>query len=141
MEILECFVSCWENPNARIDLSITKASTEVVNRNRKCLSSILYAIQYCGCQGLALSGHRDDGSLFNDEGLIVNRGNFNELIIFMSELDSDLKEYMLSSKRNTTYLSKTSQNDLLACVKEYTFRILGYLLMKLPMFLIGNRWV
>ena len=37
----------------------------------------------------------------------------------MSEMESDLKEYMLSSKRNTTYLSKTSQNDLLACVKEY----------------------
>ena len=26
---------------------------------------------------------------------------------------------MLSSKRNATYLSKTSQNDLLACIKEY----------------------
>ena len=37
----------------------------------------------------------------------------------MSEMESDLKKYMLSSKRNTTYLSKTSQNDLLACVKEY----------------------
>ena len=37
----------------------------------------------------------------------------------MSALDSDLKEYMLSSYRNATYLSKMSQNDLLACIKKY----------------------
>ena len=43
-----------------------------------------------------LSGHQDDEPLFTDEGLTVNREDFNELIILMSELDSDFKEYMLS---------------------------------------------
>ena len=37
----------------------------------------------------------------------------------MSELDNNLKEYILSAKRNATYLSKTTQNDLLLCIKEY----------------------
>ena len=81
MEKLESLNSCCENPNVRIDQSVTKASTEVVNRDRKYLSSILRATEYCGRQGTALRGHRDDGPLFNDEGLTVNRGNFNELVI------------------------------------------------------------
>ena len=34
--------------------------------------------------------------------------------ILMSELDNNLKEYILSAKRNATYLSKTTQNDLVS---------------------------
>ena len=37
----------------------------------------------------------------------------------MSELDNNLKESILSSKRNANYLSKTTQNNLLLCIKEY----------------------
>ena len=37
----------------------------------------------------------------------------------MCELDNNFKESILSSKRNANYLSKTTQNDLLLCIKEY----------------------
>ena len=73
MEKLESFISCCENPNACVDQSITKASIEVVNQNRKYLSSILRATEYCSRQGITVRGHRDDGPLFNDEGLTVNK--------------------------------------------------------------------
>ena len=55
MKELESFISCCENQNARIDQSITKASTEVVNRNRKYLSSILRESEYYSHQGIALT--------------------------------------------------------------------------------------
>ena len=37
----------------------------------------------------------------------------------MSELDNNFKESILSSKRDSNCLSKTTQNDLLLCIKEY----------------------
>ena len=37
----------------------------------------------------------------------------------MCELDNNFKEPILSLKRNTNYISKTTQNDLLLCIKEY----------------------
>ena len=37
----------------------------------------------------------------------------------MRELDNNFKESILSSKRNANYLSKTTQNNLLLCIKDY----------------------
>ena len=37
----------------------------------------------------------------------------------MCELDNNFKKSILSAKRNANYLSKTTQNDLLLCIKEY----------------------
>lgn len=51
------------------------------------------AIEYCGCQGIALRGRCDDEQLINDEGSNVNCGNFKELIKLMSQFDSELKCY------------------------------------------------
>ena len=37
----------------------------------------------------------------------------------MCELDNNFKDSILSLKRNTSYISKTTHNDLLHCIKEY----------------------
>ena len=103
-----------------MDYSLTIVSNELVEKNRAYISSIIIrAIEYCGRQGIALGGHRDDGQLLNDKEPNVNRGNFHELIFLMCELDNNFKESILSSKRNANYLSKATQNDLLLCIKEY----------------------
>ena len=118
MEKLNSFISCCKISDARIERPISKSSTRLVGRNRKYLSATIPAIAYYGCQGIALRGHCDDGSLINDEESNVNCGNFKELIKVMSGFDSELKEHMLSCKGNITYLSKTTQNDTLLCIKE-----------------------
>ena len=46
-------------------------------------------------------------------------GNFEELITLMSEFDKALKDHIESCVRNVTYLSKTTQNDLLSCIKDF----------------------
>ena len=61
--------------------------------------------------------HRDDGPLFDEAS--GNRGNFKELIMLMSEFDKTLKDLIESCARNATYLSKTTQNDLLSCIKDF----------------------
>ena len=66
---------------------------------------------------IALRGHHDDGPLFDEAS--SNRGNFKELIMLMSEFDKTLKDRIESCARNATYLSKTTQNDLLSCIKDF----------------------
>lgn len=73
-------------------------------------------IEYCHHQGIAAKGHRDDVPLFNDKESDINCGNFKERIKPMSEFDSELKEHILSCKRNAV----------------------GHLPMRLQMFLVGN---
>ena len=68
-------------------------------------------------QETALRGHRDDGPLFDE--VSCNRGNFKELIMLMSEFHKTLKDNIESCARNATYLSKTTQNDLLSYIKDF----------------------
>ena len=117
MEKMNIFLSCFKNQTTRIAQSITQTSAAVVSRNRQYIASILHAIEYCGRQGIALRGHRDDGPLFDEAS--SNRGNFKELIMLMSEFDKTLKYCVESCARNATYLSKTTQNDLLSCIKDF----------------------
>ena len=117
LEKMNSFLSCFKNPTILIDQSITQTSAAVVSRNRQCIASILRAVEYCGRQGIALRGHRDDGPLFDEAS--SNRGNFKELIMLRSEFDKNLKDSIESCVRYATYLSKTTQNDLLSCIKDF----------------------
>ena len=117
MEKMNSFLSCFKNPTTSIDQSITETSAAIVSRNRQYIASILHAIEYCGRQGITLRGHRDDGPLLHEAS--SNRGNFKELIMLMSKFDKTLKDPIESCARNATYLSKTTQNDLLSCIKDF----------------------
>ena len=64
-----------------------------------------------------MTGQHEDGPLFDEAA--NNRGNFKELIMLMSEFDKTLKDHIESCARNATYLSKTTQNDLLSCIKDF----------------------
>ena len=102
MEEMNGFLSFFKNPTTRIDQLITLTSAAVVSRNMQYIASILCAIKYCGRQGIALRGHRDNGALFEEassrQGIVLrghrgdgalfeeassNRGNFKELIMLM----------------------------------------------------------
>ena len=74
-------------------------------------------MEYCGRQGIALRGHRDDGPLFEEDS--SNRDNLKELFMLMSQFEKSLKDNIESCARNVTYLSKTTQNDLLSCIKDF----------------------
>ena len=111
-EILKGFVKNYKNSEKRIDHFVNTKTVETVLKNKEYISK-----ECCGQQGIALRGHRDDGFLFKKDHEDQNEGNFRELVSLMAELDKDLENFVVTYKRNATYLPKTSQND--SCIKEY----------------------
>ena len=112
---MTAFLATHTNQKQRIDFSLSAAEKERVARNRAFLLSILKCVEFCGRQGIALRGHRDDET--NDS---LNKGNFKALIDFRIEAgDQELKHHMETCMKNASYVSKTSQNELLLCVKDY----------------------
>ena len=70
----------------------------------------------CGRNGLALRGHRDDATNTDK----THQGNFKNLLDFCIDAgDIALKEHLETSRKNASYISKTTQNQLQDCVKEY----------------------
>ena len=116
MVITKNFIKTMENPVAQVDNCIsTEVETRVIS-NRKFLRTVIHAVEYCGRQGIVLRGHRDDGDIFNCN---FNQGNFKELLLLMAESDTNLENYLKTCSRNALYISKTTQNDLLQCIKSY----------------------
>ena len=116
MEKMNSFLSGIKNPTTHIDKSIIQTAI-AASRNKQYIALILRAIEHYVSQGTALRGHRDDGPLFDEAS--SNRGNFKEFIMLMSKFDKTLKDRIESCARNATYLSKTTQNDLLSCIKDF----------------------
>lgn len=112
---MNAFKTTYEDPSSRIDISVTHDSCKRVQQNREILTSIVKCLQFCGRQGIALRGHRDDDTSSN-----INKGTFKELLQFRVDAgDKILEEHLKICAKNATYTSKTSQNDLLFCIKEY----------------------
>ena len=71
---------------------------------------------FCGRQGIALRGHRDNDSTAADcDGM----GNFKALLDFQCQAGhSELHNHLASCAKHASYASNTVQNDLLKCVKD-----------------------
>ena len=89
-----------------------------VSKNRKILMSILDTIIFLGRQGLALRGHRDNSQYHPDGGEYSTGsvGNFIELLNYrVRGGDKDLVKHLQSYFKNASYISKTTQNELIEC--------------------------
>ena len=118
MAKLQMFQSTMENPDQSIRNVISTDSSETVKRNREVLTSLLHIIELCGKQGIALRGHRDDG--ISGDCDFTNKGNFRALVeLCASRGDKILENHLCMGSKNATYLSKTAQNELLVCIKDY----------------------
>ena len=119
MARLESFVRSSENPAARIDTNINSGSAMLMEQNRNILKSVLACIEFCGRRGIALRGHRDDDTHVE---LNTNMGNFynKELINFRVDAgDKVLQDHLKHCSKNASYISKTTQNELLYCIKIF----------------------
>ena len=78
------------------------------------LVPIVKTVVLCGRLGIAFRGHRDDGYLDVNKPTSASEGNFRALLAFRVEAgDRTLKQHLATAGRNATYLSKTSQNELI----------------------------
>ena len=77
--------------------------------------SVVKSLELCGCEGWAFRGHRDD-STSQDK----NKGNYLALLQFRVDAgDEALTDHLEEGPQNAQYTSKTCQNDLLKCMKDY----------------------
>ena len=113
---MEAFMHTMVNPTHRIDLSMSSKTSYQVQKNRTFLLSVIKCLELCGRQGLALRGHRDAQT----DDPMSNKGNFHSFLQFRVDSgDIALKEHLETCTRNATYISKTSQNQLLECIKRF----------------------
>ena len=88
-----------------------------LNKVKKILPSIIDSVILCGHLGIPLRGHRDDkryhpepGEYSKEAGL----GNFLELLNFaIRRGDKDLEEHYKNHPKNSSYFSKTVQNEII----------------------------
>ena len=115
MTRLDSFSKTYSNSSTRIDVLVADGALLQVKTNREILRSIIKCLEFCGRQGIGLRGHRDDNTCSAS-----NKGNFKACIDLRIDAgDKILEEHFKYGKRNATYDSKTSQNDLLLCMKQY----------------------
>ena len=65
-------------------------------------------------QGIGLRGHRDDGSCESS-----NMGNYKVLIKMRVDAGDKLLENHLNNFQKMPHMSKTTQNELLLCIKQF----------------------
>ena len=108
-----------EGKGKPIDEMIDIQLQQEIADNRKILEPIIDSLVLCGRTGIALRGHRDDSKYQPEVGEYARTsgvGNFIELLNYaVRRGDKVLKNHLTSKKKNASYTSKTSQNDLLEC--------------------------
>lgn len=118
----EGFLTRMKNPKLGIDMQLDALALEQTEKNHIILSGIVEIILLCGQQGLALRGTNDDGVLCED-----NPSNFNALLKFrISSGDQHLKQHLETCGKHATYISKTTQNNLINIIgSQITSHILA----------------
>jgi hypothetical protein len=82
-------------------------------RAREKLLPIIKTVILCGRTGIALRGHRDDGPLNPERPIDTAEGKFRALLAFRVDAgDTTLRHHLQTAKKNATYISKTTQNEL-----------------------------
>ncbi|XP_037505376.1 52 kDa repressor of the inhibitor of the protein kinase-like [Rhipicephalus sanguineus] len=113
------FLARVKAPEKDVANQISSQRLHQVNDNRNRLAPIIKSIIFLGRQNIPFRGHRDDGRLLersNEASLTSNEGNFRELLRFrVSSGDTELQKHLASTSSRATYISKTTQNELIKC--------------------------
>lgn len=97
-----------------------------VKENRDIMKRLIDTVIFLCCQDLAFRGHREDAD--SD-----NRGNFQELVTFLSKYDTKLQEF-LNEATVFAGTSKSIQNDLIESVSSVVVKKIETELLSVPFF-------
>ena len=105
------FSSVLEDHSLSIDTQLISDQEKWIRENRLKIRCIAETVIFCGRQGIAMRGHRDDGPAVQDN-TCANHGNFFlALLKFRIQAgDTMLQDHLLKSAGNALYTSKTIQN-------------------------------
>ena len=116
--ILTSLLSRMSDAAQPIEIIIDSGIKKELEENRKKLAPIVDSVLYCGRLGLPLHGHRDDAKYHPEVGSYSSGGvgNFVESLNFRVQAgDEVLEEHLKTCGKNQTYISKTSQNEMINC--------------------------
>jgi hypothetical protein len=125
-EAAKGFLHTYMNPTESIPNQLDTKRLLDATRNRERLVPIVKTTIFLARQNIPLRGHRDDGSFaeFSDEhnntdSLVANEGNFRESLRFRIDAgDTVLEQHLRTANSNATYISKTTQNEIINCCGE-----------------------
>ncbi|XP_064471819.1 52 kDa repressor of the inhibitor of the protein kinase-like [Ornithodoros turicata] len=122
VQAAKAFLACADAPETCVANQVSCQRLHQVDENRKRLLPIIDSIIFLGRQGIPFRGHRDDGMLADcsqGTSLTSNEGNFRELLRFrVASGDTELQKHLASTSSRATYISKTTQNELIQCCGE-----------------------
>ena len=125
-----------ENKQIAIDQQLSSARAITIARNKEKLKSIAETIIFCGRQGLALRGHRDDLTC-QEAAPHANPVNFVALLDFrINNGDEILGEHLRTCGRNALYTSKTIQEQMIAICGDVVRSSILQEIRSAPMFSI-----
>ena len=105
-----------------IEVMLTKNSNKEVQKNRKKLKPIVDKVILLGKLGLPFRGHRDDSQYQQNVGEYSSggAGNFVKCLGYrVRGGDTELQNHFKTRSKNASYISKTSQNELVCCCRKF----------------------
>ena len=112
-------ISHLKGKSASIDVSVNYLSNKKVLNHRKNILAIIDTIKLCGRLGIALRGHRDASKHHPEIGHAPPSAsvlNFVHIINYVIRNSNKvLENHLKTCSKRETYLSATTQNDLLEC--------------------------
>lgn len=127
------FLKTYHNPKHDVSNIVNGYRLNLSQENRKRLLPIVKTIIMLGRQNIPLRGHRDDGIIEVGKTPLHNEGNFRALLRFRVDAgDTDLESHLKNSSSRATYISKSTQNDIIDCCRlEITESIINRILKSL----------
>ena len=115
------FLHCYSNPADTIAIQIDSSRERLRQANRLFMKPIVGIIKIMAQMGISFRGHRDDGTLEMPDSIddvTTGSGNFRSMLQLVAVGNSDLKEHLQSTSKNTSnkYISKTTQNEIICCI-------------------------
>lgn len=124
VEVGKNFLRAYHQPEFEVANQVCTQRKNQIKENRERLRPIVSSIIFCGRQNISLRAHRDDGMFLHpdtdaDKGPVANDGNFRALLRFRVDSgDLNLRHHLETASSNATYISKTTQNHLIAACKD-----------------------
>ena len=116
-EAMTTFLKVFLQKELPISVMVNNMNKQKKKENTSVLVPIIDSIILCGRLGIPLRGHRDDSFSYPNAGEYASTagvGNFIEIINFaIRRGDKCLEDHYRNHKKNASYLSKTTQNDLI----------------------------
>ena len=104
-----------------IEVMSTKNSDKEVQKNRNKLKPIFETVILLGRLGILFRGHMDDSQYHPNVGEYSSggAGNLECLGYRVRGSDTELENHLKTCSKNASYISKTSQNELICCCGKF----------------------